>query len=220
MLTTADLTVEEWTKISPDLRWSLEQAGKFSTTNIHTLEKSNLIVPWLPDVIGSGMIRADILIRHSDGAQYCITDTELPAGWTGAAWVDFVVRLIKSPYVSEVDVLREWPITRAALIPEGAVRVWSPQDMLMVATRAPGTTVTLQNPTILPPPSQITLQPNVPTTQTTTTTTAGTGGVFQRIASTLGVSPTVVKVGAASIVGLFVVAIVVSAKKPKKGKKR
>ena len=214
MQTIAALTVTDWTKISPDLRWSLERAAKFSAENIHRLEWGGFIIPWLPGLLGPGGIRADVLITHADGQQYCLVDTEIPSGWTAAMWVDFVVGIIKSPYVMQADTLREFPVTRFAIIPEGAIRVGSPRELAAVAGRAPAVSVTPQ-PHIQPPPFRRPPAPQLPAhPYAQPYAPAEDVGIVERISGTLGVSPTVLIVGAVALVGLVGVAVIAGRRKP------
>jgi len=233
MRTMGNLRVQDWAKITPDLKWSLQQAARFPTKRVRYLEGGMPI--WT--ALFTGGIRADVVIRHADGFTYYLHDTRIPEQWTGQMWTDFVVGIVQSPHVIEAGTLREWPAIGLAWFPQG-ITVSSPAELAMIAGRAPTGPVTPQ-PVIEPPPPPPPPPPPAfwpappqhpeqlrpaplplpsPYQQTPYQQTWPQLGWFQRVANSVGVSPTVLGVGAAAVVGLLGLAVFI--KRKKMGKRR
>jgi len=111
LYTLADLTAAEWTKIRPGLRKALERLNNARSVNIFDWKIQGFELPifWLiPGYqLPIGGAALGLWYRHADGTIYTLNEEDLPKSWNGAQYIDYVVKLVKSPYVVEVGQIGE-----------------------------------------------------------------------------------------------------------------
>lgn len=142
MLTQADLTQADWGRIRPGLRVSLRTASRNMNRPIRELATRGLLpfVGW----IQPNRLDAHVFIKHADGQRYWLLEEDIPTGWTARHWVDFVVKVVKSPHVLQAGTFHEWIREGAGIprIPFRGVRIRTPAELHSVALRAPEETIT------------------------------------------------------------------------------
>lgn len=104
LYTFADLTAVDWTKIRPGLRSVLNRLNNARDVNIFDWSVQGVsIFPWIP-APGAAL---GLWYQHADGVIYTLYEGDLPRSWNGAQYIDFVVKLVKSPYVTKIDQIGE-----------------------------------------------------------------------------------------------------------------
>jgi hypothetical protein len=64
------------------------------------------LIPGQQGAIGSAAL--GLWYRHADGTIYTLPEGKLPRHWNCAQWVDYVVKIVKSPHVVEVGQIGEF----------------------------------------------------------------------------------------------------------------
>jgi len=104
LYTLADLTAVDWTKIRSGLRNVLNRLNNARDVNIFDWSIQGVsIFPWIP-APGAAL---GLWYQHADGAIYTLYEGDLPRSWNGAQYIDFVVKLVKSPYVTKIGQIGE-----------------------------------------------------------------------------------------------------------------
>lgn len=104
LYTLADLTAVDWTKIRPGLRTVLNRLNNARDVNIFDWSIQGVsIFPWIP-APGAAL---GLWYQHADGGIYTLYESDLPRSWNGAQYIDFVVKLTKSPYVIKIGQIGE-----------------------------------------------------------------------------------------------------------------
>jgi len=125
LYTLADLTAVDWTKIRPGLRTVLNRLNNARDVNIFDWSIQGVsIFPWIP-APGAAL---GLWYQHADGAIYTLYEGDLPRSWNGAQYIDFVVKLVKSPYVTKIGQIGEaWGMP---FFPQKNVRFRSIQEFI------------------------------------------------------------------------------------------
>jgi len=104
LYTLADLTAVDWTKIRPGLRTVLNRLNNARDVNIFDWSIQGVsIFPWIP-APGAAL---GLWYQHADGGIYTLYESDLPWSWNGTQYIDFVVKLVKSPYVIKIGQIGE-----------------------------------------------------------------------------------------------------------------
>lgn len=136
MLKPSDLTVSERGKLAPGLQTALQKAMAY--------KGKPLIPQYVRELDWRGRLDIDLWIEKVDGTRWFLRERNIPKSWTIDHWVDFVIKLAKQKYVTQVGIMREYPLVGAPILPGGHPQeVYSPQELITVAARAPEPTITI-----------------------------------------------------------------------------